>query len=393
MTYTADDKRFKRYIYVKRRIAKAQGAAKAIGVFYLIATLAVIALFCLGVCKVEGATLTAFEFFVSFYREATTVEMMTGLICATVYAATLVAMAICFIVGLTKCKWLFARKASRLYGFNRNMYAMDDLGKCFSFAFASGLAACYYFALTGINFQVELFGYVYLAVGVVFHFLLGLLGGSVSLFDTTEGITEQKREVGYFAPFMRNLLQIAATGGSLFLFVQHNVVYESLAVISVAMTDIAAAIAEAPFVLVIAVGQIVLAIALIFMIFHSFGTKEFDIEGAETPGRKLFIVWIILALIGAAATYVGATFAKDALSATVMNNALIIAIIAFVSLLIEIFTVGCPHVQYEKLDDMEAKEFIRENANNNQPNVYMHYEVNNTAPAAPNGYTVYGLDD
>jgi hypothetical protein len=159
------------------------------------------------------------------------------------------------------------------------------------------------------------------------------------------------------------------------------------------MTNIAAAIAEAPFVLVIAVGQIVLAIALLIMIFHSFGTKEFDIEGAETPGRKLFIVWITLALIGAVATYVGATFAKSGLSATVVSNALIIAIIAFVSLLIEICTVGCPHVQYEKLDDMDAKEFIRANANNNQPNVYMHYEVNNTAPTTPNGYTVYGLDD
>lgn len=383
MTYTADDKRFKRYIYVKRRIAKAQGAAKAIGVFYLIAMLAVAALFCLGVCKVEGATLTAFEFFVSFYRKATTPAMEKGLMCASVYAAALVVMIICFIVGLTKCKWLFARKASRLYGFNRNMYAMDDLGKCFSFAFASGLAACYFFALTGVNFQVELFGYVYLAVGVVFHFLLGLLGGSVSLFDTTEGITEQKREVGYFAPFMRNLLQIAATGGILFLFVQHNAVEESLA-----------AITETSFGLMVAVGQIVLAIALLIMIFHSFGTKEFDIEGAETPGRKLFIVWITLALIGAATTYAVATFlAKDAVSTAVASNALIIAMIAFVSLLIELCTVGCPHVQYEKLDDMDAKEFIRANANNNQPNVYMHYEVNNTAPTTPNGYTVYGLDD
>ena len=394
MAYTSDDKRFKRYIYVKRRIAKAQGAAKTVGMLYLLATLGLIALFCLGVCKIDFATFSVYDFFAVFYREGTAEALHLAKGCAAVYAATLVAMAICLIVAFTKLKWLFSRKASRLYGFNRNMYAMDDLGKCFSYTFASGLAACYFIALTGTNFQLELFAYIYLGVGVVFHFLLGLVSGSVSLFDTCDGITEQKREVGYFAPFMRNLLQLAATGGILFLFVQHNSVYSGLKLVTGAFANIADAFAQKPFELASAIGQIVLAIALIGLLFHATCTKEFDMEGAETPGRKLFIVWILLALIGAAATYVCTTFfLKPATVSQETTNALFIAIIALVSLLIELFTIGCPRVQYEELDDMDAKEFIRANANNNQPNVYMHYEVNNTAPATPNGYTVYGLDD
>ncbi len=389
--YNTDDKRFKRYIYVKRRIAKAQGAAKTVGILYLLATVAVMALFCLGVCKIEYASLTAFDFYTIFYRQTGNAQEVTALISTVVYVAALLAMLIAFIVALTKLRWLFCRKASRLYGFNRNMYAMDDLGKCFSYTFATGLAACYFIALTATGFTVELFGYIFLAVGIVAHFILGLVSGSISLFDTTEGITEQKREVGYFAPFMRNLIQLAATGGMLFLFVQNNAVYASIVILMDAIVSgqIGGLFSHLNDCLIV-IGQIILAIAVLLMIFSATSTKEFDLEGAETPGRKLFLLWATLAFLGAATSAAG--FYLNKLTGESMTSVFIYAAIALVAVIVELCTIGCPHVDYEKLDDMDAKDFIRANANNNQPNVYMHYEVNNSNPT-PNNYTVYGLDD
>ena len=389
--YNTDDKRFKRYIYVKRRIAKAQGAAKTIGMFYLFAAIAVIALFCIGVCKIDFASLTVYEFYDILINPISNSSASAVVACAVVYAAALLAMVICLIVALTKLRWLFVRKASRLYGFNRNMYAMDDLGKCFSYIFATGLAAGYFIALTATGFEVAMFGYIYVAVGLVAHFALGLMAGSVSLFDTTEGITEQKREVGYFAPFMRNVIQLIVTGAMLVLFVQNNAVYVSLDILMIAFTEgqVGVLFSHLNDCLIV-IGQIVLSIALLLMIFSATSTKEFDLEGAETPGRKLFLLWVALAFAGAAASAVG--FYLTQLADEKMLNVFIYTAIALVAVIVELCTIGCPHVDYEKLDDMDAKEFIRANANNNQPNVYMHYEVNN-ATATPNNYTVYGLDE
>lgn len=378
MTYNTDDKRFKRYVYVKRRIAKAQGAAKTVGTLYLLATIILAALFYLGVSKISPSSSTVYK------------------VSVAVNAVALIAMVICLIVAFTKLRWLFARKASRLYGFNRNMYAMDDLGKIFSFVFATGLAACFFTVLTNTDFKITSFGYIYLALGLIAHFVLGLIAGSVSVFDTIEGITEQKREVGYFAPLMRNLVQIIATAAMLVLLADGNAVLSSIAVLMEALQlildgQMKTVLADVD-VLIFCVGQIVLGMAVFFMIFSATSTKEFDMEGPETPGRKRFLLWSIFALVGAVAL-LAALLMADVTTGEVFTTIIAYTVIALVAVVVEICTIRCPHVNYEKLDDMDAKAFIRANANNNQPNVYMHYEVNNTTTPAPDNYTVYGLDD
>ena len=215
----------KTYKAMKHRIFKAQGKAKAIGFFYLLATLAITALACFPLLAIEGAQLGVMEFWKPF------LELSSGfagkeivLAVAVLYALMLLILLINVIRCLCKLSWLFKKKASKLYGFNRNMYAMDDMGKIFAASFkAIVILHMLIVFIVGGAMQFTLFGYIVLGVGVFFHFVCGIASENVSLFTTENGITEESRKVGNVAPFIRNLLQIAAVAGMVYFFSQISI--------------------------------------------------------------------------------------------------------------------------------------------------------------------------
>lgn len=350
MAYNTSDRQFKRYVYVKRRIGKAQFRAKTVGVLYSLATVALLALFLM----------------------PNTLGMASSVpLVGILQTAATVLAAICVLLCVCKLRWLFARKASRLYGFNRNAFAMDDMGKYFSFTLATLFAYFYLAAIFDSSFVVGQTAQIAFIALLVVHIVLGIVGGTVSVFDTTEGIVEHKRERGFFVPVLRNLVQLAATA-----FIVKTLLGVGAASVALAKlpsmlageTQLADLLKDFEF-----IGFAVTALAALFMIYYATGTKEYDLDGPKTPGRKWFMLWALLALVGAAVAYLfpsGDT-----------GVAMLCAIAAAAALLFELITVACPHVKRAKVKEKRVREEKRAYPDL-ETNAYIRANIGNVTPIA-----------
>lgn len=361
----------KQYAYLKRRISKAQGKAKFVGVLYLIGTLAIAALCCLQLITVDGATLGAMAFWKPFLQlkaeggiVASIKANFTALAIAALYGVLLLTLLICVIKSLRSLGWLFKKKASKLYGFNRNAYAMDDMGRYFSTVFATAVS-CHFLivVLAGGVTKINMLAYALLGVGLVLHFLCGIVGGTVSLFSTDGELYEEKREVGSFSPFVRNLLQIAFTAVALYFFVKANTVSSALE--KVLANGIKASLQNWKSLLIPAL-QVVSAVWLVIMTGYATGIKEYDADGADAPGRKSFL-WLSLLLLLTAGGMVA--YAKLVSKTAIENGMLIIAGVAFAAFVVELCLHKLPKNKYAQTDEVDTGVFMKENYT--KPGVYI----------------------
>jgi hypothetical protein len=335
MGYSPETARDRKYSLVKHRIIKMQNKAKRIGVLYFIIDVVLLALFFLGFSYTQDGLMT---FFGSLYTLLGGFSVSNTSISACLYLLAMLIMAICIFQSAVKLKWLFSNKASRLYGFNRNMYAMEDMGKYYSRAFACGVIVNLLIAATSTQFAMAIMGYTYLIVGVCAHFVLGVAAGSVSVFSTEDGITEEKRRVGYIAPIFRNILQLASTAVILLLFIRHNTLsaFINNLLFHIAQNNVGALL-QNPTALILPVAQGILVIALIGMISYATGNKEFDADGVETPGRVWFLVWTVIALVGGIITYAFSPFFMTGAEAKVMmDNFICVSLVALAMVVAEI---------------------------------------------------------
>lgn len=403
-----------KYAYIKSRISKAQGKAKAVGFLYLLGLVAIVALACLSLVTYKVSDdVAALTFSVPKLIEVVKKVISEKalnlpnyeLIGLAIYAALLVVLLINLIRAFVKLGWLFKKKASRLYGVNRNIYAMDDLGKIFSSSFAWIITAhVVLMLLYNIN-GIQTMAYAFLGAGLFVHFVCGLAGGKVSLFSTEEGsIVEMKREVGRFTPFVRNLLQLAAVAAILYFvvdaawFTEVGKAYKNVGELHItkANQDVIWQVA-----LVYVWAAIIPAICVIVMLFalgmlrHATGTREFDMEGPETPGRKKFLAYSIFTVLFAVGLFAVQKFVQPeaALVKEFMDSVWIVAGIALAMAIIEIILVNCPKTKEEKelqkqqrkeqktkkldnvdsgtyLDDVDVNTYISENYN--APGVYIN---------------------
>jgi hypothetical protein len=358
----------KQYAYLKRRISKAQGKAKFVGVLYLIGTLAIAALCCLQLLTVDGATLGAMAFWKPFLQLkaeggilASIKANFTVLAIAVLYGVLLLTLLICVIKSLRSLGWLFKKKASKLYGFNRNAYAMDDMGRYFSTAFATAVS-CHFLivVLAGGVTQMNMLAYALLGVGLVVHFLCGIVGGTVSLFSTDGELYEEKREVGSFSPFVRNLLQIAVTAVALYFFVKANTLRGALDEI------LANGLGQGVKAFIIPALQAVIAVWLVMMTGYATGMKEYDADGADAPGRKAFL-WLSLLLLLTVGGMVA--YAKLMAKTSIENGMLIIAGVAFAAFVLELCLRKLPKNKYAPTDEVDTGVFMKENYT--KPGVYI----------------------
>ena len=136
MASIAQKKAPKKYLHIKHCIKKMQGRAKWVGTLYVIAMALIIGLACFQPITFEGGAIGVFEFWKPFTLFTSGGDLLTiimdnviSLTIALLYAVMLLIVLINFISALCHMGWLFKKKASKLYGFNRNMYAMDDIEK------------------------------------------------------------------------------------------------------------------------------------------------------------------------------------------------------------------------------------------------------------------------
>ena len=344
----------RQYVYLKRRISKNRAKAKFVGFLYLLGLFVTVALSCMGLISVNDKRLNLMCIVSVF----TSGKIKSFLFLASVgYALTLVIMLICVIKCICSLKWLFKRKASKLYGFNRNAYAMDDMGKCFSFAFASAVSIHFLIALVmDGEVTLSLFAYAFLGFGVVLHLLCGVIGGTVSLFSTDGMLYEEKREVGSFAPFVRNVFQIALTATAGYFLVKGSTLRS---VIDELIKGGVTVLTGNTSTLITFGLQIAIALWLVIMTGYIFSNKEYDPDGADATGRKSYL-WLSLLLLLTAGGLVA--FAQMVAKIAIDSAFITIAGIAFAGVFIELCLLRLPINKYEaQLDEVETGVLMNEN--------------------------------
>lgn len=395
-TAKADDTR--KYAYVKERVAKVQGKAKGVGFLYLLGILAITAialvfsLVSLDKAGVE-AELTVMKFWKIFKSAKGAYKANAiNLAVAVVYGIMALILVINVFRALGKLGWLYKRKASRLYGFNRNMYAMDDLGNIFSGSFATVIVSYFIIALLTANvkaIKIDKFAYIALGVGIFFHFLCGILGGKVSLFDTENGICEIRREAGMFGAVIRNVLQIAVAVAIGYFLMNFS---EIRATVDKFLNNGVKTTIKAWKDLILPVAQLLLLIWTAGLITYATGTTEYDLEGSKAEGRKGFLVWSIITLLTAGGAF---AYFKFVAKVAVSKNLMIIAIIALVAVVLELILIKVPRVRASKQekeegDEIDTIEYVKQKyveVNYNKPGVYL---VQPPMPNMPNGMQPYG---
>ncbi len=357
----------KKYSEIKHQIKRSQAQAKWLGFLYLLGIIGLTALACFSLATVDSVRLGVTGFwkpFVTLFKNVKGVKafldsLKTNVIpvsVAVLYTCMLLGLLVNVIRALVKLSWLFKRKASKLYGFNRNMYAMEDLAKLFSQTFNCVICFHLLIALVTGGIQIHLLGYIALGVGVGLHILLTPFVGNVSLYTTEDGIIEEKRQVGNFTPILRNVLQLVATGGILYFLVKN---IKKLALLKGFIVDLTQnglkAITGNPKLVIVPALSLVLVILVMCMTAYALGITEFDSEGARGRGRKGYLWISLLTFIVATGMYVvGFLFAKS----QVTLELIYIALIALGMFVIEILLRKYPRVPVENKDEVDVDTYL-----------------------------------
>jgi len=329
---------------IHRRVRKVHSKAKFVGVLYFFGELFMLALACLPMLTVNGTALwvtKCFDFF-----KATGDGKIVSIITAVLYLLVVLIAFINFLRALGKLGNLLRKNHTKVGRIKQNMQAMDDMGKLFSGTFAAII--CFHFLIYIINAKdaVKLAGldavanglptiplaYVTLGLGLLIHFLAGIVHGKVSNFQIggqVAQIVEEKRENGVFVFFIRNLIQVVAVAAMVYFFapfvVEEGKVNGVITDFSAAFKDIMGSVV--PFALVI-----VTAIFMIVMIKHATAATEFNLYGMRGSGMKNFRVFAFLAFLTA-----GGLCAMPLISggSFAVNAYVYVAAIAFVAFLLD----------------------------------------------------------
>lgn len=310
MAKIAQKKAPKKYLHIKHCIKKMQCRAKWVGTLYILAMAALIVLACMQPITFVGGAIGIFSFWKPFTVLTTDgglfsvlINNLHSLTIALLYAVMLLVLLINFIGALCNMGWLYKKKASKLYGFNRNMYAMDDIEKAYVSSFKAIVCVYFVIAALAVNVQFNLMiGGALIGIGVFFHFLCGLLAGNTSLFTVDGEIIEEKRKVGTFSVFMRNFLQIIATAAFVFFFTKSAGTI-AVFILSLPHGGLATYLSTIEL-LILLVARVLLLIFGVCMICYALGTTEFEPSGRDTAGRSMFAWTSFLTFIVALGTTV-----------------------------------------------------------------------------------------
>ena len=359
--------------YLKKGIVSTRCRAKFVGLIYLlgiIALAAVVALMPLfDLTKQTLAPIGLMAFWQEFMpanlsTNLTTATGIVKLVNAALYGLMLIGVVINVLRGLGRLNWLFKRKASKTFGFNRNVYAMEDLGNIFSGSFAVILVAHFLMAVISGQLYPNMMMLVVVGGGVFVHLFAGFIGGKVAYYNVEDGeLQEQRRLVKRFPALFRNVLQLAAVGAILYYFLMvctlHTVIGPLMEI-----GGIQNYVLGQPMAYISIVCQVLTVIFVLPLIKHATATTEYNIDGAYGPGMKTFRVFSFFTLLSAGATAAARFllgeivffFNGGVTSFTVAQlldkGSIIIAIIAFVMLVIELIMRKAPGHKKDK----EAKK-------------------------------------
>ncbi len=357
---------------LKRRVKTIQNRAKFVGMLYLIGLLALTALVvCMPLLKGtvitptgnKLAVLAFYQPFIDLFKggikglKALSVEKIVNAYIALVYAILLLTLLIDVLRCLGKLNWLFKRRASYVNGFNRNMYAMDDMGKRFTWSFVSTLVTYVTIYLLTSGAKLTTYAYIALGLGLGIHFIAGLIGGTVTIFTTGEQIEEQTRDNGLFVYFVRNVLQLTVVAVIVWFFLKESVffvkVQELLDILVVKKSGFKAI---KPMEYIPAIVELFAWIWVWVLGAHAFGATEFNRDGTRGAGMKNFAVFTFLLTLTVGAL-VAFPYLKIGATTGLNKNLLIVAIVAFGGFLLD--CIIRPHCREISQEEMDVEEYFR----------------------------------
>lgn len=360
---------------IKHRVGVIHGRAKFVGVLYFLGTIAITVLAMLST-MIDGTVLAVAKKFPafnvpakSFYKpivrlirnlNALTADIVLDAMVGALYAVLVLTLVINVFKALSKLGWLFKRRASYTNGFNRNMYAMDDLAKCFSSSFSAViilyLQAYLLTANAETDLSVNMVGYLTLALGLVIHLLCGVVGGTVTLFTTADNMEEEPREFGVFVFFVRNLVQIVATAVILYFLTPQSALNDGLkeVIYHVVEEKNTAWLKENVKLLIPLVVEFLAWICIFVLVKHSVSDTEFNRDCLDGAGMKNFTVFslftalFVVALIALPTLKIGAELEQEKMMALMITAA-----VAFVAFLFNCIVKPRHRGDYDDVD-MEA---------------------------------------
>ena len=358
---------------LKKRVRIIQNRAKFVGMLYLIGLLALMALVvCMPLLKgtaiaPSGKKLVVLSFyqpFIDIFKggikglKSLSIEKIDNAFVALVFAILLLTMLIDFLRSLGKLGWLFKRRASYINGFNRNMYAMDDMGKRFTWSFVSIIASHVIIYIVTGTAKLTNFAYVTLGVGLGIHFIAGLIGGTVTIFTTEEQIEEQTRDYGVFVYFVRNALQLAVVGAVLFFLIKESVLFAKCR----ELLDML--VVKKAGVKVIKIKEYLPAIVELFawiwvlvLMTHTLGATEYNRDCSRGAGMANFAVFSLLLTLTVGALVAFPYLKIGTTVATLNKNLLIVAIVAFGGFLLD--CIIRPRSRELSQEEMDVEEYFR----------------------------------
>ncbi len=293
-------------IYLKNRITRNRRRAEFTGIIYLLATLVLTVVAFMPMMREELAPVGIFEFYKvltpNSIRSLRTAGDLIRLVNGSLYALMLIGVVFNMLRAFSKVRWLFKKRASRTFGFNRNVYAMEDLGRIFSGSYVVILITYFLIAVICGSMAVRLRLPIILAYGVLVHLFTGFIGGKAAYFDIANGeIIEQRRLVGRFVPHIRNLLQLVTVFVGMFFFLQVCTIDTVIAPL-LEKNAIQNYVVGQPLAYVSFALQCLTALWFIVLAKHATGISEWHINGPKAPGMKVFRVFTFFAFLTAGAT-------------------------------------------------------------------------------------------
>ena len=341
--YAAENLGRRHTLSLKKSIARTRRRARRSGFLYLLGVMACVGFAIFPLIGMPLVNTEVFDFTVEGLKGTfTELEFMSVAFWnATLYALLVLATVINLFRALKKVNWLFKRKGSKVYGFNRPAYAMEAIGERCTGSFAAIVLTYFVMCvLAGVDvtkFVMDdvFFMLVAVGLGLLIQVLCGPCGARLSFFVSVQGseISEQKSEAKPFKALLSNLVQVVCGLAMMYFFLTvstvsdgvDTIVNDGFATLTADMTKLI------PFAL-----QALLMLFMLGFVKHAMGITEYNAAGKIAPGMKTARVLsvFILLLSGGAWAY---GYMNKGAEEELVFDLLIVAGIAFFVLLVEIF--------------------------------------------------------
>lgn len=348
-------------VALRKRVRKVHSKAGFAGTLYLLGALALAVLAFLPALNIGGEDLWVLTFYLPVQDALGGTIDWIDVITAALYLWILLVVVINFFRCFSKLGWLTRRSSRYVNGYNRNMRAMEDMGKRFSGSLAAIVnlsLLIYVLQPNASSVAITNNAYVTLAAGLAIHFLAGLIAGKVSWFDVHGNggnVEEVKRECGIFVYFFRNLAQFAAVAGILYFFLPQctlGATIESwLGGVNPLEGDLVTTLVPVAL-------QALIVLCMLVLIKHATAATEFNRLGMEGKGMKNYRVFSFFVFLLA-----GGAFAVDYILVKpdpIVYDFVYVAAIAF-----GVFLVDCifktrvkkeAEEDYDPIDEMEKNQ-------------------------------------